>query len=424
MEAADAEWIRMYDYDYTSNISVYGDFRLMNTPLVDVHSGSRNDGTYLRVYGGGSFVADGSDVQLHGLEYRTASRGVLDSCGLGSTPLTLAADEVEVLRSDFTGPVTIQDATPTLRDNNLRSGSTITATGDPESHIDAIGNFWGTVDPAAIGSRITDHHDDPSRPYVDFEPFKLHADDDVVGAHVISYEPSGFVQPGVSALQVTFSEAIDPQSFTADDIIVTAPSGDAVGELTFHEGDFEDSSFGQLSNPGSSATASVIADSGNPGDCVRITTHIGPAAYGLAIHDGIAWNPATDGALESVGMELDVKSVSGWGQGQVLRLIVEQDCPFAGQRGPRPSQRRSVICEWRRGRGPVWIYGRVGLWNLCVASLCSRVVLSHSYWASPSVMSHSSPVFGPPPNTLSTGTGEDQYGSMVTNRASPHVQAQ
>ena len=61
--------------------------------------------------------------------------------------------------------------------------------------------------------------------------------------------------------------------------------------------------------------------------------------------------------------------------------------------------------------------------NLNVAVLSSSVFSSHAYCASPSVISHMSLRLEPPPKALSTATGECQYGSMTTNRASPQVQA-
>jgi hypothetical protein len=88
------------------------------------------------------------------------------------------------------------------------------------------------------------------------------------------------------------------------------------------DGDFANWTFGQLSSPGSSATAERVGDGGNLGACIQVTTLTGGTAYAISL-DG-TWNPATQGAILDVGMGMDVYSVSGWGQGQGIKLTVAQ----------------------------------------------------------------------------------------------------
>ena len=93
---------------------------------------------------------------------------------------------------------------------------------------------------------------------------------------------------------------------------------------TISDGDFAAWTYESLAAPGSSATATLVASEGNPDAHIKMTTDTGQAAFAVALNGTPSWTPATDGPIDSVQMALDVKSVSGWGTGQHLELLVEQ----------------------------------------------------------------------------------------------------
>jgi len=108
-----------------------------------------------------------------------------------------------------------------------------------------------------------------------------------------------------------------------------------VGDVTsadteFFDGEFLDWSSNSLAHAGSSATASFLAGEGNPGAHVEATTNTGPPheggwAFLRLINNDATWDPSTDGAIHSVSMGVDVKSISGWGEGQAIHVLIEQD---------------------------------------------------------------------------------------------------
>ena len=95
--------------------------------------------------------------------------------------------------------------------------------------------------------------------------------------------------------------------------------------MTFSDGDFAEWSFGELSSSNSSATASVAETSGNPLPSITVTTRTGSIAWGWAINEAAVWNPSIHGPISTISLDIDVKSITGWGQGQALRLVVEQE---------------------------------------------------------------------------------------------------
>ena len=66
------------------------------------------------------------------------------------------------------------------------------------------------------------------------------------------------------------------------------------------------------------------AQGGNPGAHIESMTYSGRAMH-LMICEDVTWDPNTQGTVESVLVEIDVKSVSGWGQGQGIWIILLQD---------------------------------------------------------------------------------------------------
>jgi len=106
--------------------------------------------------------------------------------------------------------------------------------------------------------------------------------------------------------------------------VVVGMGSAAIADTTlFSDGDFGGWSFGSAAATGSSASV-VLSGNGNPGAGLEVTTITGPVAYGTAFSD-IVWDPGTQGAISNLDMSLDVKSISGWGQGQNLLAAVLQN---------------------------------------------------------------------------------------------------
>jgi hypothetical protein len=78
---------------------------------------------------------------------------------------------VTIINNTFTHTLYINSgATISIAWNDLSLGLVI-ATGNPTATIDFENNWWGTTEPTIIETKITHHEDDPSRPWVDFEPW-------------------------------------------------------------------------------------------------------------------------------------------------------------------------------------------------------------------------------------------------------------
>ena len=101
-------------------------------------------------------------------------------------------------------------------------------------------------------------------------------------------------------------------------------SDDGASGRVLQEGQFDNWSFTDLVSPGTSASATVAA-TGNPGKCVQVTTETGQNAWAIALDSISTWDSMTSGALGNVQMSLDVRSVTGWGEGQSLHLMAQQE---------------------------------------------------------------------------------------------------
>jgi hypothetical protein len=103
------------------------------------------------------------------------------------------------------------------------------------------------------------------------------------------------------------------------------------GSVTMTDGDFADSSLSTLTSNDGEAYI-IIQGDGNPGSCLNVTTVTGDTkhAWGIAVNNGFEWNPTTRGPLGSVEMSIDVNSISAWGNGQEIHLVVLQDGRYFG----------------------------------------------------------------------------------------------
>ena len=96
-------------------------------------------------------------------------------------------------------------------------------------------------------------------------------------------------------------------------------------QIIFSDGDFSSWTFSSIASPGSSASATRIASGGDPDAYISTTTVTGDTAWAVCLSGNAVWNPAVQGALGPVMMELDSKSVSAWGTGAGIRFLAEQD---------------------------------------------------------------------------------------------------
>jgi hypothetical protein len=100
--------------------------------------------------------------------------------------------------------------------------------------------------------------------------------------------------------------------------------GVGIGAIqTWSDGDFGGWSFSSIASSGSSASTTIAGEC-NPGSGLNCTTKTGETAWAICINPGTTWYPSQR-LIESVSMSIDVKSIAGWGQGQAIRLVVQQN---------------------------------------------------------------------------------------------------
>lgn len=93
---------------------------------------------------------------------------------------------------------------------------------------------------------------------------------------------------------------------------------------TFSDGNFTNWTYVELAAAGSWAQIDQLATGGNPENCIQCTTQSGENAWSICVNNSAVWRPSQDGAICSVGMTIDVKSISGWGDGQGIAIVVVQ----------------------------------------------------------------------------------------------------
>ena len=110
--------------------------------------------------------------------------------------------------------------------------------------------------------------------------------------------------------------------------------GDSV---TVSDGDFSDWSFDYIcfENEYGTANVDVVNTEGNPVPCLANTTHSGgfpeyTTVYGVAIKNDFVWDPATQGAITAITMNLDYR---GTGGRQNVVIIVFQAGQYYLSRG-------------------------------------------------------------------------------------------
>jgi len=96
----------------------------------------------------------------------------------------------------------------------------------------------------------------------------------------------------------------------------------------FADGDFLNWYDTYIATPGDSAYMTRYDSGGNPDANVTSTTVYGPehgVVFHLMVNNDAEWNPAIEGPIECVTFQIDTKSVSGWGSGQALEILVLQN---------------------------------------------------------------------------------------------------
>jgi hypothetical protein len=131
----------------------------------------------LRAYSGGEMNLSDCAFNLQGssdyVSYYAGSVGTIEACGGPSWRLSInGGATINITHSQPNRLDINSGATYVAHYNDFSLGS-VYAVGTPTATINLEHNWWGTTDPVQIAAKITDHYDDPNRPYVDFIPFLL-----------------------------------------------------------------------------------------------------------------------------------------------------------------------------------------------------------------------------------------------------------
>lgn len=89
-------------------------------------------------------------------------------------------------------------------------------------------------------------------------------------------------------------------------------------------GDFSNWSSSLFSKGGGDASVTPLSTGGNPDHLLEITTYTTGTAYGVGVNNEFTWDMATRGAISNISLYIDVRSISGWGQGQNIVIIAFQ----------------------------------------------------------------------------------------------------
>jgi hypothetical protein len=105
--------------------------------------------------------------------------------------------------------------------------------------------------------------------------------------------------------------------------VILLVQGAGIGAIqTWSDGGFGGWSFTSVASPGSSVSV-TIAGGCNPGSGLNCTTSTGETAWAICMNPDATWYPSLR-PIESVSMSIDVKSMTGWGQGQAIRIVALQ----------------------------------------------------------------------------------------------------
>ena len=123
----------------------------------------------------GSLEATGVDFTGEETEIVVVDGGRMDlvqSTAAGARISYESGSSGTVFRSAFELVVEVHSQSAVRFDGNHNrfADASVLADGDSAEVIDMRGNWWGSTDPASIGSRITDQEDDPGRPLVAYDP--------------------------------------------------------------------------------------------------------------------------------------------------------------------------------------------------------------------------------------------------------------
>ncbi|MBU0640929.1 MAG: carboxypeptidase regulatory-like domain-containing protein [Planctomycetes bacterium] len=163
--------LHKYDMYSNNNLQVNAGGQLTIEPGVELQMNDNDN--FLLVYG---------DLQATGATFSGAyARVIVYSAGVADLAGCLFTAGYVQFASGSTGTVGYcqlvglyvhSGANASIAYNDLSSAHAY-SDGTPTATIALESNWWGTTDPVQIAAKITDHYDDPSRPYVDFMPFLL-----------------------------------------------------------------------------------------------------------------------------------------------------------------------------------------------------------------------------------------------------------
>ena len=133
------------------------------------------------VYTGGNVNISNSNFGNCTISFNSGSSGSVNNCNCdGNLYIDIASSSVSVHYNDFS------------------SGSfSVSVSGSSTATYNMEYNWWGSTDPTIINAKIEDHNDEPSRPWVDFEPFLLQPPAllNPVGTNVIYLDFASYIPP-------------------------------------------------------------------------------------------------------------------------------------------------------------------------------------------------------------------------------------
>ena len=166
-----------YSIDTVMNVPV-GSTLTISGAEVSTPAWNNYHGYNLNIYG----TVNATNVKFTGYPYIfVSSNGQLNLNGSQATGIAGSTSVIEyqkgsvgqVLYSKISLPLTIDSESSASIHYNDFSAVNVTSEGNKNKPIDMTENWWGTIDPAVIGSKITDQIDNSASPLIQFQPFLL-----------------------------------------------------------------------------------------------------------------------------------------------------------------------------------------------------------------------------------------------------------
>jgi len=175
--------------------------------------------TQLILYGGEVvgpgriLVEDGAQVDIIGLTFSDSA---------GSTQVIYEADSSGTVQWSTIKSLSVHSDADVSVVNNDFSGGTVLVSGDPSATVNMENNWWGTIVPAEIENKITHRADDPSLPWVDYEPWRSGS---LPNLFLAGQWPHSRLNQENNYIEVIFSKEVDLLEFTAEDVLLLGLNG-------------------------------------------------------------------------------------------------------------------------------------------------------------------------------------------------------